>query len=199
MRELAASDGDEPSTDGALTVLPSTAVSPDPEFVEDPISAQSAERIQRILGITPERWERLMPKSRGGIPRFALKKITARLSLNIGSDNVAKLSETIAMLRDIMEDPKTPTDTRVTAGKAMAIAVEAMSKAFPQLMYLADEGGDRTAQDDKNNGSGNKPKNLPPMLNVQVNVNGAQGGQQTYPVGAVVKSGRTSPLPPASK
>lgn len=170
-------------------VRPSTSVVPpsgDEAANATYMTEEVCVRIRNMLGIKPESWARIMPEVRELVPRYALHKIAARISLNMGFENIGQLSQAVEIGKSIMENDKNEAHTRVAAGKMISNAVEAMGKMFPELLRLADAGGDKTAADDQGNGV-QKPKNLPPMLNVQVNVTG--NGHPTYPAGAVVKSG----------
>lgn len=193
-RALREISGEEPAVAQALTVATT-------KEVEDPngtyITEEIGIKIRNMLGIKQASWDRIMPQVRGElVPKYALHKIAARVSLNMGFENIGQLSQAVEIGKGIMENEKVDAHTRVAAGKMISNAVEAMGKMFPELLRLADAGGDRTAADDKLAGAGsNRPKNLPPMLNVQVNVSGnggpstSPGGSPTYPMRAVVKSG----------
>ncbi|HUD75822.1 MAG TPA: hypothetical protein VMQ76_12180 [Terracidiphilus sp.] len=199
LAELAADNDIEPPP-LAVAVLDMGAPPP----VLSPIPEEICLQVQQMLGIKAEGWARIMP--RGGatsVPRFALHKIVARMSLNIGTDNLGKLSQVVTIAKEIMEKPveqdKTLTaETRLTAGKVASDAVTAMTKLFPELLKLADASGDRSPEDDRDSAA-QKPKNLPPQLNVQFNMGTPVGGNgpAPYPVGAVVNSGNgVRNLPP---
>jgi hypothetical protein len=201
LREIAGEAASESASEStALTVVPA----PEEEAKDTSyITEEVCVRIRNMLGIKPESWERIMPEVRSLVPKYALHKIAARVSLNMGFENIGQLSQAVELGKGIMEDTKVEAITRVAAGKMISNAVEAMGKMFPELLRLADAGGDKTAADEKANGASNKPRNLPPMLNLQVNVGSggpptSPGGPPTYAVGAVVKSGNgIRNLPPS--
>ena len=187
-RVLAELQAPESSTVLALEVLP--APEAEPTYVEEKVEV----RVRNLLGIKKESWDRIMPKVRELVPKYATRKITARLTLNMGFTNLGQLAQAVEIAKQIMEKPGAEDCDRVAAGRMMSNAVEAMAKMFGQLAAMAETAGDKTAEDEKPNGAP-KPKNLPPQLNVQVNVGGSpaspspNGGPPALPVGAVVKSG----------
>lgn len=67
------------------------------------ISEEVEVRVRNLLGIKRENWDRIMPQVRELLPRYALYKITARLSLNMGFDSIGQLAQTIEIGKKIME------------------------------------------------------------------------------------------------
>lgn len=183
LRELAP----EPVTTTTGALVPVSPPQPEGTYMTEEVQA----RVRNLLGIKKESWDRVMPEVNGLIPRYATQKITARMSLNMGFENLAQLAQAVELGKKIMENDKNEAITRVAAGKMVGHGVEAMSKMFAQLISLSGIAGDKTAADDAVTGPP-KPKNLPPQFNVQVNV-----APNSLPVGSVVRSGNgVRNLPP---
>ena len=150
------------------------------EFVPEPIPDDVVLKVRNMLGIQKKSWDRVSAQAlREILPRFGLTKIVGRVLLCTGFESLDHGAKVAELGREIMEKESNPTELRLASGKVVAVAVESVTKLLPQLMAIAEQAADKFEGDD---GGKAKPKNLPPQVtaNVQVNVGGA-----------------TSPAPPA--
>lgn len=188
----------------APAIQPKTILS---EYFTEPLSEDTISNVSKLLGVDKKTWNRLSAGVlRQTLPRIGLTKIVARLSLRTGFDSLDHASKVAEIGRGIMEDPTKPAELRILCGKVISQSVEAMSKMFPQLMTLAEQAADRIEGDD---GTKVRPKNLPPQVtaNVQVNVGAAPSPAAPTPVNAIdisssasAKTGTgTGNKPPKSK
>ena len=150
-----------------IAVVPAEDAAPD-TYVTEEVTL----RVRNMLGIKKESWDRFMPKPGEAVPRFALRKITARLCLNMGSESLAKMAHLSEVCEGLLNDPDVDPAVKTSASRTIILATEAMGKLFPAVMKLADDGGDRTAEDDRANGAKARSSVLPPQLNLQVNIAG---------------------------
>jgi len=137
----------------------------------DPLAQTFVLKVRNLLGISKQRWAAVSDEAlRDYLPRFGMVKITSRISLNMAFNTLEQMLRAIEVGREIMEskDKAVEAQTRIMAGSMITKAGEAIAKMMPQIQELAISGSDKSEQDE------NKPKykNLPPQLNVQVNVGG---------------------------
>jgi hypothetical protein len=152
------------------------------ESVPEPLPDDVVLKVRALLGIKKETWDKDMVEAmKSTFPRFGLTKIVARVCLRTGFESLDHAAKVVEKGREMVENEKIP-EIRIASGRVVANAVEAIGKMFPQLMALAEKAADKIEGD---NGAP-RPKNLPPQLNVQVNVGGATSPASPAPEQKVI-------------
>ena len=128
------------------------------------------------LGLSPKVWESAKLKAVQEVGRFLTVQMTGKIAMIKTFDCLEQVDVALEAAKRILngEDINPVTvDQKIMACNVIAACAKAHRDLTNQAMQLAEKSADRVSTE--------KPKNLPPMVNLQVNVDGRETKNTALP------------------